>query len=304
MMPRFPKDPLWYVLSILVLAGCAAEVPDASGNFEATEVTLASESAGRLLMLAAREGDRVSAGDTIAVVDTATLAFQRAEVEARVAAAIARLPQLRASLAALETRRATAERELERTRRLLVSQAATASQGDRAERDVQVLAEEARGTRAALAGAEREIAALEAQQGQLEQRLRQSVVAAPSAGTVLARYAEPGEYVQPGAPLVKIAALDSLVLRAYVAGDALPRVRIGAAVTVRVDDGQGGLRSLPGRVEWVASSVEFTPTPIQTREERTTQVYAVKIRVPNPDGLLKIGMPGELVLPSAGAATP
>jgi HlyD family secretion protein len=64
-----------------------------------------------------------------------------------------------------------------------------------------------------------------------------------------------------------------------------------------VDSGAaGGLRTLDGRVTWVASRAEFTPTPIQTREERVTQVYAVKVAVANPDGSLKIGMPGELVL--------
>jgi HlyD family secretion protein len=116
------------------------------------------------------------------------------------------------------------------------------------------------------------------------------------AGVVLATYAERGELVQPGQPLYKVANLDTLTLRAYVSGAQLPAVRLGQPVGVVVDAGGDALRTLSGRVSWIASQAEFTPTPIQTREERTEQVYAVKVRVPNPDGALKIGMPGELVL--------
>jgi HlyD family secretion protein len=59
--------------------------------------------------------------------------------------------------------------------------------------------------------------------------------------------------------------------------------------------------TLPGRITWIASAAEFTPTPIQTREERADQVYAVKVAVANPEGRLRIGMPGELVLAPGGA---
>jgi len=111
-----------------------------------------------------------------------------------------------------------------------------------------------------------------------------------------AEFVEPGEFVQPGAPLYKIADLSTLTLRAYVGGGQLPELQIGQAVGVQVDGPGGELRTLQGRVVWIASEAEFTPTPIQTRDERADQVYAVKVRVPNADGLIKVGMPGELVL--------
>ena len=96
-----------------------------------------------------------------------------------------------------------------------------------------------------------------------------------------------------------MAALDSLTFRAYVAERQLGLVKLGAAVQVKVDAPDGSFRTLPGKVTWVSSSAEFTPTPIQTREERVMQVYAVKVTVANADGSLKIGMPGELVLGGA-----
>lgn len=70
---------------------------------------------------------------------------------------------------------------------------------------------------------------------------------------------------------------------------------------MNVDSGDGKLTALPGRVEWISSKAEFTPTPVQTRDERADLVYAVKIVVLNKNGLLKIGMPADLNLPAASA---
>ena len=102
-----------------------------------------------------------------------------------------------------------------------------------------------------------------------------------------------GEFVQPGQPLYRVAPLDTLELRVYVSGAQLAGLRLGQEVAVRVDQGDE-LVSLPGVVSWIADRAEFTPTPVQTREERTGLSYAVKIRVPNADGLLKIGMPADV----------
>ena len=71
-------------------------------------------------------------------------------------------------------------------------------------------------------------------------------------------------------------------------------------MTVGVDRADS-IATMRGRVTWIASGAEFTPTPIQTRDERADQVYAVKIAVPNPTARLKIGMPGELTIPQGRA---
>jgi HlyD family secretion protein len=148
------------------------------------------------------------------------------------------------------------------------------------------------------------VEALGVQLAQVQDRWERSRVLNPRAGTVLATYVEAGEFVQAGRPLYTVADLDTLTLRAWVSGAQLADIRLGQEVAVRVDAGPDRLRTLPGRVSWIASEAEFTPTPIQTREERISQVYGVKVRVPNPDGVLKVGMPGELVLPRGGAEQP
>jgi HlyD family secretion protein len=99
--------------------------------------------------------------------------------------------------------------------------------------------------------------------------------------------------VQPGQPLYKIADLDAVDVRAYVTEPQLASVKIGQQARVTSDAGESR-QTLTGTVSWVSSQAEFTPTPIQTRDERADLVYAVKIRVPNKDGALKIGMPVDV----------
>ncbi len=288
------------VLLALMLAGCGDDGADAYGNFEATEVTVAAEVGGRLLSFVLEEGDRLAEDSVVGVVDTIPLLLERQALLARRAAAAAGVRQAGANIAALEIERDIADRELARTERLLRQAAATAQQGDRAERDSRTVREQLTGARAARGSATQEVAALDAQVATIDDRLARSRVASPLTGTVLARYVEPGEFVQAGQPLFKLASLDSLTFRAYVSNAQLTRLRLGQEVQVGVDRADS-IATLPGRVTWIASAAEFTPTPIQTREERADQVYAVKVAVANPGGMLRIGMPGELAIaPEAG----
>ena len=284
-------------LLAVTLAACGRQEPDAYGNFEATEVTVAAEVGGRLLAFRLEEGDRVTRDSVLGVVDTVPLLLERDALVARRAAAQARTREASANISALEVQRSIADRELARTERLLKQAAATAQQGDRAERDARVAQEQLDGAKAARASALQDVAALDAQVASLDDRLARSRIRSPLTGTVLTRYVEQGEFVLAGQPLFKLASLDSLTFRAYVAQAQLTALRLGQEVKVGVDRADS-IVTLPGRITWIASSAEFTPTPIQTREERADQVYAVKVLVANPEGRLRIGMPGELVLSS------
>ena len=288
------------VLAALVLAACGGAQPDAYGNFEATEVTVAAEVGGRLLAFGLEEGDRVARDSVVGLVDTVPLVLERQGLVARRAAAAARTREAASNIGALEVRRTIADRELARTERLLRQSAATAQQGDQAEQGARVVREQLAGAHAAQSSARQEVAALEVQVASIDDKLARSRVRSPLGGTVLARYVEAGEFVQAGQPLFKLAALDSLTFRAYVSNAQLTQLKLGQEVTVGVDRADS-IATMPGRVTWIASGAEFTPTPIQTRDERADQVYAVKIAVANPDGRLRIGMPGELTIPQGRA---
>jgi HlyD family secretion protein len=286
-------------LVALPLTACHKDKVDAYGNFEATEVTVGAEVGGRLLAFRLEEGDRVTKDSVVGVVDTIPLVLQRKELVARRAAAAARTRESGANIAALEVQRSIADRELARTERLLKQSAATAQQGDKAEHDARVVREQLAGARAARGSAQQEVAALDAQVASIDDKLARSRITSPLTGTVLARYVEAGEFVQAGQPLFKLASLDSLTFRAYVSNALLTRLKLGQQVQVGVDR-DDSIATMPGRITWIASSAEFTPTPIQTRDERADQVYAVKIAVANRDGRLRIGMPGELTIVPEG----
>ena len=110
------------------------------------------------------------------------------------------------------------------------------------------------------------------------------------------KYGEAGELAAAGRPLMKVADMSHLYLRAYFTLDQLARLKVGQEVTVVADFGDDQQREYPGRITWIASESEFTPKTIQTRDTRANLVYAVKIAVEN-DGWLKIGLYGEVRLP-------
>ena len=284
-------------LGALVLAACNREAePDAYGNFEAIEVVVSAQTDGPIQRFVPVEGMRLEADAVVALIDTVPLALEREQLAAQRAAAGARRTEVGEQLRVLEVQYDVARRAYERTQRLHAQQAATASQLDQAEREYRALGAQIEATRAQRRSVGLDAASAEARVAQIRDRIQRSRVTNPRAGTVLAIYARGGEVVRAGQPLYKIADLDTLELRAYVTGPQLTAVRLGRQVQVRVDRGNGERLALPGTVSWVSSTSEFTPTPIQTRDERADLVYAVKIRVPNRDGVLKIGMPADLTL--------
>ena len=248
---------------------------------------------------------------------------QQPIVEAQRSAAAAQVEAARAQLGAITAQLVIAQRALDRTKRLVDQSAATAQQLDQAERDVRVLEEQQRAQRAQIEAYERQVAvhtgqlaAIDAQRrtaarqassaaAQVElvgDRLSKTTITNPIDGTVLTTYAEAGEFVQPGQPLYAIANLAVVDVRAYIDETQLASVQVGQQATVTVDVGRDirlkpdstPRQSLPGTVTWIASEAQFTPTPVQTRDERADLVYAVKIRVDNSQGLLKLGMPVDV----------
>ena len=138
--------------------------------------------------------------------------------------------------------------------------------------------------------------AIDLQIAQVEDRLAKCRIASPIDGSVLVKYGEAGELAAAGRPLMKVADMSRLYLRAYFTSDQLARLKVGQEVTVVADFGDDQQREYPGRITWIASESEFTPKTIQTRDTRANLVYAVKIAVEN-DGWLKIGLYGEVRLP-------
>jgi HlyD family secretion protein len=289
-------------MTIAGMAACrkAAE-PDAYGNFEADEVTVSSQATGELRSFTPVEGTHLDKGAMVGSVDTVQLSLELAQLIAQKQSTSARVAAAEEQVRVLEAQVGIAKRAYDRALRLAEEKAATAQQVDQAERDYKTLVAQIEAAKSQRNSVASEVGGTDARMAQIRDRITRSRITNPVAGTVLSTYSKQGEIVQAGQPLYKIASLDSLTLRAYVAERQLTSLRLGQQVQVRVDKGDGSLLTVKGIVAWIAAKAEFTPTPIQTRDERADLVYAVKVRVANSGGVLKIGMPADLEVPAASA---
>jgi len=188
----------------------------------------------------------------------------------------------------------TAQKNLNRLKALKAENAATDQQLDEVEGTVEMLINQKKTISTQKTSVIAETETMNVRIAQVQDQIKKSVVVNPVNGRVLTTFVEPFEFTNVGKPLYEIANLDELILRIYVSGAQLDEVVLGKEVTVIFDKDEKENHSTSGKITWISSKAEFTPKMIQTKEERVTQVYAVKVAVKNPEGLLKIGMPGEV----------
>lgn len=304
---------IYCICSFLFLASCSHKDNDydASGNFESDEVIVAAQQTGQLLSFAVMEGDKLSKDQAVGQIDVSSPVIQRQQVEASITALRERTTDPRPELELVKKQLAVQQsqldqqlREKERTENLVKADAATQKQLDDINSAIDQLQKQIAVTRQQLNVQETRIAnqnrsvlseqaPLEKSAAQYADQIRKGIIINPISGTVLTRYALPGEMTAIGKPLYQIANLDTLILRAYITGSQLSQVKLGQSVSVRIDSGNKAYKQYPGTITWISDKSEFTPKTIETKDERSSLVYAIKIRVRN-DGYLKIGMYGEV----------
>ena len=291
-----------YILlaSASLLASCSSKPDyDATGIFEATTVTVSAETTGKILSISAEEGDSVIAESQVALIDTTTLALQRLQIMTEQQATESSSPDITAQVASLRTQIAYWQNETARQERLLADGATTPKQLDDARTQLSTLRDQLSAQLSTLGKSRNSISdnalALQYRREQVEDQINRSKIISPISGTVLIKYAEPGEYATPGKPLLKLADLNDIYLRSYFTASQLASLKIGQKVTVVADFGGDEKYDYPGTITWIAEESEFTPKSIQTPDSRANLVYAVKIAVKN-DGRLKLGQYGEVRL--------
>ncbi|MEQ8523147.1 HlyD family efflux transporter periplasmic adaptor subunit [Gracilimonas sp.] len=280
---------------IVLLVGCSSDPKsDAYGQFEADEITISSESSGVLKSFTVKEGMKLENGQKAGQVDSTQLSLRKKELHASVRAVRTNISKLDAQAAVYEEQLQTAKKDLDRFTNLKQNNAATQQQIDQAEGQVNVLQKQITSVNVQKQSVYAELETLKTRIAQIQDQIEKTEIINPISGTVLSSYAQPGELVSTGKPLYEIANLEEMILRVYVSGAQLQEVILGNEVDVLIDKNIEENELLSGVVRWIASEAEFTPRMIQTKEERVTQVYAVEISVQNPNGKLKIGMPGEV----------
>ena len=282
-------------LVIMTIPSCNPDEKkgDASGYFETVETIVSAKGNGTILSLDVDEGMQLEAGKKVGQIDSTQIYLTIRQVQEQKGAVLSRKPDISSQTAILKEQLIQANRELKRVENLFAGQAATQKQLDDARSIVAVLNRQRNAQQTTLdktaASVGKETNPLEMQISLLEDQLRKCRIINPVTGTVLVKYAEPSEMTAIGRPLYKIADLSTLILRAYINTSQLGSLKLGQKVIVLTDLGKEKLSEYEGTVTWISSKAEFTPKTIQTRDERSNEVYAVKIAVKN-DGFLKIGM--------------
>jgi HlyD family secretion protein len=289
-----------YILATIVAVSCSNEADyDAQGTFEATEVVISAEGTGRILNFDIVEGEAIESNSTVGAIDSLQLHLQREQLKAQQVALLSSRPDKEKQVASLRSQIAKQRAELQRVENMLRDGAATTKQRDDIEAQIDILEGQLSATLSTIDNNTSTInenaAALGAQIAALDDRIAKCRISSAVDGTVLVKYAEEGEFITVGKPLMKVANLKDIYLRAYFTSDQLAKVNLGDEVTVTADFGGDERYDYKGRVAWISAESEFTPKSIQTKDSRANLVYAVKIAVKN-DGRLKIGLAGEVKL--------
>ncbi|MFH0990401.1 MAG: efflux RND transporter periplasmic adaptor subunit [bacterium] len=291
----------------LVLISCNKNDPanlTATGTIEAREISLSAQVAGQIQSLKFEEGQKILEGDTLLFIDSRDWRFQLQQAEAALAATEA---QLRLALkgardediAQAEASYKSAELDVSRLEDLWKTKSIPQKMLDDARTRftvaLQAYEKIKRATR------QEDLDAARARRNQasasvlsMQKKVADCIVLAPVQGTITKRFVERGEMVGTGTTLARVANLEEMDITIYFNEVDLPRIKLQQKAMVRVDAFPD--RDFEGRVVYISPIAEFTPKNIQTKEERTKLVFAVKLKIANPDGILKAGIPADVTI--------
>lgn len=285
-------------VAAVLCSSCSGKTEfDACGNFEADEILVSSQGTGQLMWSDIQEGMTVTAGNTLGIIDTVQLHLQKAQLESQLKSVMSSRPDVESQVASLRSQIANLKSEKSRLERLVAKGAAPTKQVDDIKAQIVILESQLDAQLSALSkntsAVEFNANAISAQIDMIEDKISKCHIVSPVNGTVIAKYIHAGELVGMGTPIMKVADLENMFLRAYFTSDQLGSIVLGDKVTVTADFGGEQQFQYEGKIVWISSESEFTPKSIQTRNTRANLVYAVKIAVRN-DGRLKIGTYGEV----------
>lgn len=313
------------LLLLLLSAGCSdnnrLESIEASGTIESTDIIVSSKTSGNILSVELNEGERVNKGDTIMIIDHEQLDIQLLQALAAKEAAEAQLKlmlqgargedilQAEQNLRQAEVNFNIAQKDKLRMQNLYDSRSITKKQLEDAVARYELMKAQYKAAQEnykkvknffrpeeidqARANLNKAIAGVEL----LKKNIRDSYVTSPINGFLVETFVEKGETVTPMSSLFKVSDLDVVELVIYVSTEELAYVKPGQNAEVTIDAFNNKVYN--GKVVYISPEAEFTPKNIQTKDERTKLVFAVKIEIPNKDYDLKPGMPADAKIKTA-----
>lgn len=309
------------ILLLFLTAGCGNNNKDtltASGNIEVTEITVSSKVTGEINKILKKEGDLINRGDTVIIIDHENLDYQLQQAEAGVDFAEAQLNLLKSGTRQEDIRQTEemlkqteinfelAKNDKERMENLYESGSITKKQLEDAIAKYEVSLAQLNSAKEnykkvtnlarpeEITQAEANLKKQKASLQILKKNIRDSYVTSPKDGYIVKEYIEEGETVSTFASLFKVSDLSIAELVIYIPEGDLGKVKLGQKAQIYIDTYIN--KSYDGYVSYISPEAEFTPKNIQTKEERTKLVFAVKIKIPNPNLELKAGLPADAVI--------
>lgn len=311
-----------FFLTVSLFAGCSTDdnqnLIEVTGTIEATNVTVSSKVNGEVISIFKDEGDKVSVGDTLLIIDPTIYKIKLREAEAALLSAEAQyelvingarkedIQQAEQLLKQSEINLQTAQNDKIRFENLYQTKSVSKKQYEDAVAKYELALAQFNSAKEnyskiqnisrpeelkqVMANVER----LKANVELIKKNLNDCFVTAPISGVVVKRFVEKGETVTNLSSLIKISDLTQVELMVYVNEKDLPKIKLGQEVDVKVDAFPD--KSYTGKIIFISPEAEFTPKNIQTKEERTKLVFAVKIKIDNPDYELKSGIPADAII--------
>lgn len=280
---------------ITAIAGCSSKpaVRIYDGRMDTDLVKIITPTGGIVRQFALVQGNAVVQNQTVAEIDVQKLQLQKSQLELSKKELEVQLTAIDFQLAQIKSDLTYKTALFEKTRIMVREQSIPEQKLDELDNSVRIqslkLKEVSQNKKLILVKLEQ----LKKNDQLLTLQMQDAVITAPVSGVVLTTFTSQGECVLPGTLLAQMADVSHLFATIYVPIQELNQFKVGQTVSVKIE---GVPARREGKVSWISSTAEFTPKTIMTQETRSTLVYAVKVSVPNPDGVLKIGLPAEVQL--------
>lgn len=289
------REILLVLFTAFFLFNSCSETEDGHGTYtgvvEGTTVQIPALTGGQIVELLVDTGEGVQAGEKIARVDTLELFYRKQELQAA-------MEELAVQKQIAETNLNRTENDLDYIRQKYERFKELLQQESVSQQRVDDLANRLQSAESAFRAAQQQLRNLNARRLQLNaqfkslrKKISDATIRSPITGIISETYYEAGEAIAPANPIAEVIRLDEVWVKIYVSETLLPHINVGQPAQVIPD---GTKERLTAKVSWISPKAEFTPKTILTKETRTSLVYAVKITIPNPERILKQGMPVEI----------
>jgi len=265
-----------------------------TGTFEAQEVTVSAQASGLIIDMPIQEGQPIKKAALIAQLDTEKQQLTKEQLEAGLEEVDLNISIAQKQIEQAQIQYDIMKRNYERFKKLLEEKSTSELSAENQETKFEMAEKSFKSTQIAYRAALAKKKQLEAQLKLVNRQLEDATVTSPLDGTILRKLRQSGELAMMGTALVEIADLSEMELRIYISQNELGLLKPGDQLSIQIDSHPDSV--FKGTVSWISPKAEFTPKNVQTKKARANLVYAVKLTVPNPEGILKIGMPADVFM--------